>query len=87
MVFLLTSFQLIEKEVAKNLTAQCVARNSNNGSDTAMDHIMSALDSAVTELEEMREDQILQRQDEEYTYQVFLNHKTLSHTHFNKSKN
>ena len=75
MVFFLTALQL----TVDSLTAQCVARNSNNGSDIVMDHIKYVLDSAVTELEEMREDQRLQRQDEEYIYQVFQNYKTFSH--------
>ena len=72
-VFLLWSEK--EEEVTKTL---CAARKSNNVSDIVMDHIKSALDSAVTEQEEMREDQRLQKQDEEYTYQVFPNQKTFS---------
>ena len=81
LVFLM-SFSLLwsekEEEVTKTL---CAARKSNNVSDIVMDHIKSALDSAVTEQEEMREDQRLPKQDEEYTYQVFPNHKTFN-THF-----
>ena len=79
-VFFVSVFNLwAEKvEVAKTLTAKCAAREPNNGSDIVMDHIKSALDSAVTEHEEMRDDQRLQKQDEEYTYQVFPNQKNFS---------